>query len=52
MDVGYELGVLPYLLEETITCYEGLRQPGCEKCPACKLRNQGIQEFLQTNTIN
>ena len=45
MDISYELGILSYLLEETISCYEGLRHPGCEKCPACNLRNQGIQEF-------
>lgn len=48
MEVAFELGVLYYLIEETITCYEGLRHPGCQKCPACKLRNEGIVEFFQT----
>jgi len=31
MYLGYELGVLEYLLEESITCYEGLRRKGCER---------------------
>ncbi len=46
MELGYRLGVLGYLLEETITCYEGVSLQGCLKCPACLLRNKGIQEFL------
>lgn len=45
MEVGYELGVLEYLLENTITCYEGIPKAGCLKCPACKLRNQGLKIF-------
>ncbi len=45
LQVAQELGVLEYLLEETVTCYEGLRGRGCEKCPACELRNAGIKEF-------
>jgi 7-cyano-7-deazaguanine synthase len=40
-----KLDVLDFLLEHTITCYEGLAHQGCKKCPACKLRNQGIEEF-------
>jgi 7-cyano-7-deazaguanine synthase len=45
MQLGYELGVLEYLLENTITCYEGIPHEGCLKCPACKLRNQGLKIF-------
>lgn len=45
MELGYKLGVLEYLLEETITCYEGIEKEGCMKCPACKLRNEGIKIF-------
>jgi len=47
MELGYKLGVLDFLLEETITCYEGVPHYGCGKCPACKLRNEGISEFLK-----
>jgi len=46
MKLGYQIGQLQYLLEHTITCYEGLDKAGCGKCPACLLRNAGIKEFI------
>lgn len=49
LEVGYRLGVLEFLLKETITCYEGIALAGCMNCPACKLRNAGIAEFLKEN---
>ena len=36
------LGILPFLLEHTVTCYEGLKGLGCKKCPACLLRNAAL----------
>ncbi len=45
MELGYKLGVLEYLLETTMTCYEGIEKEGCLKCPACKLRNNGLKIF-------
>lgn len=45
LEVADQLGVLDFLLEETITCYEGIARQGCKECPACLLRNQGIAEF-------
>lgn len=45
MELGYKLGVLEFLLETTISCYEGLEKEGCLKCPACKLRNEGLKLF-------
>lgn len=45
MALGYKLGVLEYLLENTVTCYEGIEKEGCLKCPACKLRNEGLKIF-------
>lgn len=45
MELGKELNVIEYLLENTITCYEGIPKAGCLKCPACKLRNQGLKIF-------
>lgn len=47
--LGQQLGVLEYLLQETITCYEGIPHYGCQACPACQLRNQGIRQFLAEN---
>lgn len=43
--LAQSLGILNYLLEETISCYEGLPRLGCLRCPACKLRNEGINQF-------
>ena len=45
MELGHDLGVLEYLLETTVTCYEGIQKEGCLKCPACKLRNNGLKIF-------
>lgn len=42
-----KLGVLPFLLQETITCYEGKSKLGCTKCPACLLRNEGLRQFKE-----
>ncbi len=47
MELGFKLGVLEFLLENTITCYEGIEREGCLKCPACKLRNEGLKQFLK-----
>ncbi len=49
MRLGHELGVLTFLLENTITCYRGIPLQGCRVCPACELRNQGIVEFAENN---
>jgi 7-cyano-7-deazaguanine synthase len=48
MGLAKELGVLEFLLENTITCYEGIPKFGCGKCPACLLRNEGIKSYLAT----
>lgn len=45
MALADELGVLKYLLEHTITCYEGFLGRGCTRCPACVLRNEGIDQY-------
>ncbi len=45
MELGFKLGCLEFLLENTITCYEGIEKEGCGKCPACKLRNEGLKIF-------
>ncbi len=45
LEVGLKLGVVEYLLESTISCYEGIEHEGCLKCPACKLRNVGLKIF-------
>lgn len=47
LELGFQLGVLDYLLENTISCYQGVTKAGCRQCPACVLRNEGIREFQQ-----
>lgn len=47
LELAQELGVLEFLLENTITCYNGIERAGCQTCPACKLRNAGILEYLE-----
>ncbi len=49
MELGHRLGVLEFLLEETITCYNGIDRAGCKSCPSCLLRNEGITQFLSEN---
>ncbi len=46
MAFGLALGCLPFLLEATVTCYEGVPLEGCRRCPACALRNEGLAVFL------
>ena len=47
MEFAAELGILTYVLKETISCYEGFPGVGCTQCPACFLRNRGIQDYLK-----
>lgn len=43
-----ELGVLDFVRTQTLTCYNGIIADGCGHCPACKLRNQGLKDYLET----
>nr|WP_315293579.1 7-cyano-7-deazaguanine synthase QueC [Mammaliicoccus lentus] len=43
-----ELGALDYVRERTLTCYNGVIADGCGECPACKLRNQGLSQYLES----
>jgi 7-cyano-7-deazaguanine synthase len=49
LDLANELGALQFILENSITCYEGVKEYGCGVCAACVLRNNGIREFLDSN---
>lgn len=47
-----ELGCIDFIINETLTCYNGVEKmnnfgKGCSKCPACKLRKKGYQEYLR-----
>lgn len=41
-----ELSAFEYIQEKTLTCYEGIAATGCGTCPACVLRNNGLNAYL------
>lgn len=43
-----ELGVFDLVRNETLTCYNGVMAGGCGQCPACKLRQHGLETYLKT----
>ncbi|MFJ8067265.1 7-cyano-7-deazaguanine synthase QueC [Psychrobacillus sp. NPDC096426] len=45
-ELADSLGVLEFVRERTLTCYNGVIADGCGECPACKLRNKGLDEYL------
>lgn len=42
-----ELGVFEIIRNETLTCYNGIVADGCGHCPSCKLRKQGLDNYLK-----
>ncbi|MDY0267101.1 MAG: 7-cyano-7-deazaguanine synthase QueC [Methanimicrococcus sp.] len=42
-----DLGVLNFVKEETITCYNGIIGDGCGDCPSCRLRAEGYRKYLE-----
>lgn len=45
-----QLKVFDFIRTETVTCYGGLPASGCGECPACKLRQAGLEKYLLTRT--
>lgn len=46
-EMAHDLGQLEYIVNNTLTCYNGVIGQGCGECPACKLRRNGLEEFIQ-----
>ncbi|WP_430974540.1 7-cyano-7-deazaguanine synthase QueC [Sunxiuqinia rutila] len=42
-----DLGVFDLVRYETLTCYNGLVGAGCGQCPACRLRQNGLEAYLK-----
>ncbi len=40
------LGAFDFVRKETLTCYNGIQADGCGQCPACKLRKNGLEQYL------
>ncbi|MFC4403427.1 7-cyano-7-deazaguanine synthase QueC [Gracilibacillus xinjiangensis] len=45
-ELADELDVFDYIKERTLTCYNGVRGSGCGECPACDLRQKGLEKFI------
>ena len=41
------LEVFDLIRNETLTCYNGILADGCGHCPACKLRKEGLENYLK-----
>lgn len=46
-----ELGVFDLVRYETMTCYNGIPGEGCGHCPACQLRREGLEKYLEIRNI-
>ena len=46
-----ELGVLDLVRTKTLTCYNGIPGDGCGHCPACQLRREGLEKYLDSLNI-
>lgn len=44
--IADSIGKLDYIKEKTLTCYNGIIGDGCGKCPACELRQKGLEKYL------
>jgi 7-cyano-7-deazaguanine synthase len=46
-ELADQMNALDFVREKTLTCYNGIVSDGCEECPACKLRQNGLNEYLK-----
>ncbi|MCA1056626.1 7-cyano-7-deazaguanine synthase QueC [Rossellomorea aquimaris] len=47
-EMADELNALEYIRERTLTCYNGVKGNGCGECPACELRQKGLNEYMKS----
>jgi len=46
------LGILDYVAQHTLTCYNGIIGRGCGTCPACVLRQRGYEAYRQRSLLS
>jgi 7-cyano-7-deazaguanine synthase len=46
-ELADQMNALDFVREKTLTCYNGIVSDGCGECPACKLRQNGLNEYLK-----
>jgi len=47
-----DLEILDLVKTQTVTCYNGIPGNGCNECPSCKLRNNGLKQFEYRECLN
>lgn len=47
-EMADRLGVLEFVRRKTLTCYNGIPGDGCGHCPACRLRNDGLDRYINS----
>ncbi len=45
-ELADKLGGFSLVRDMTLTCYNGIKGSGCMECPACKLRQKGLDRYL------
>lgn len=50
-ELADELGAFDIVKNETLTCYNGIPADGCGECLACKLRKQGLDNYLERRKV-
>ncbi|MED1205533.1 7-cyano-7-deazaguanine synthase QueC [Heyndrickxia acidicola] len=45
-ELADQLDAFQFVREKTLTCYNGVISDGCGECPACKLRQRGLEDYL------
>lgn len=43
---------LDFVKNQSLTCYNGIVGSGCGDCPACRLRNNGLNDYLTNKTLH
>ncbi|PIC88022.1 7-cyano-7-deazaguanine synthase QueC [Sporosarcina sp. P20a] len=51
-EMADQMGRLEYIKKNTLTCYNGVMADGCQECPACKLRNDGLVKYLKGQHVS
>ena len=51
-ELADQLGKFDYVRQKTLTCYNGIRGTGCRQCPACHLRQAGLEKYLSQKGKN
>ncbi|MCP3030286.1 7-cyano-7-deazaguanine synthase QueC [Halobacillus sp. A1] len=46
-ELADQLNAFEYVREKTLTCYNGVRGDGCGECPACTLRRNGLEAYIE-----